>query len=36
MKAVTWNGKRDMRVESVPDPSIVNPHDAILRVTSTG
>jgi threonine dehydrogenase-like Zn-dependent dehydrogenase len=35
MRAVTWNGKRDMRVESVPDPSIVNPHDAILRVTST-
>jgi threonine dehydrogenase-like Zn-dependent dehydrogenase len=35
MKAVTWHGKRDMRLETVPDPSIVNPHDAILRVTST-
>ncbi|MDX2086624.1 MAG: zinc-dependent alcohol dehydrogenase [Kofleriaceae bacterium] len=35
MRAIVWNGKRDMRVESVPDPSIVNPHDAILRVTST-
>ena len=35
MKAVTWHGKRDVRVENVPDPSIVNPHDAIVRVTST-
>ncbi len=35
MKAVTWHGKQDMRVENVPDPQIVNPHDAILRVTST-
>jgi threonine dehydrogenase-like Zn-dependent dehydrogenase len=35
MRAVVWHGKRDIRVESVPDPSIVNPHDAIVRVTST-
>ncbi|HLL23557.1 MAG TPA: alcohol dehydrogenase catalytic domain-containing protein, partial [Kofleriaceae bacterium] len=35
MKAVVWNGKRDMRVENVPDPTIVNPHDAIVKVTST-
>ena len=35
MKAVTWHGRKDMRVENVPDPQIVNPHDAILRVTST-
>jgi threonine dehydrogenase-like Zn-dependent dehydrogenase len=35
MKAVVWHGKRDVRVENVPDPSIVNPHDAILRVSST-
>ena len=35
MKAVVWNGKRDMRIENVPDPMIVNPHDAIVRVTST-
>jgi threonine dehydrogenase-like Zn-dependent dehydrogenase len=35
MKAVVWNGKRDMRVETVPDPAIVNPHDAIIRVSST-
>jgi threonine dehydrogenase-like Zn-dependent dehydrogenase len=35
MKAVTWHGKRDVRVESVPDPVIRNPTDAIVRVTST-
>jgi threonine dehydrogenase-like Zn-dependent dehydrogenase len=35
MRAVTWHGKRDMRVETVPDPEILNPHDAIVRVTST-
>jgi threonine dehydrogenase-like Zn-dependent dehydrogenase len=35
MKAVVWHGKRDMRVEEVPDPSIINPHDAIVRVSST-
>jgi threonine dehydrogenase-like Zn-dependent dehydrogenase len=35
MKAVTWHGRHDVRVERVPDPEIVNPHDAIVRVTST-
>jgi threonine dehydrogenase-like Zn-dependent dehydrogenase len=35
MKAVCWNGKQDVRVEDVPEPRIVNPHDAIVRVTST-
>ncbi|MBV9270480.1 MAG: glutathione-dependent formaldehyde dehydrogenase [Candidatus Eremiobacteraeota bacterium] len=35
MKAVTWHGVKDVRVETVPDPQIVNPHDAIVRVTST-
>ncbi|HZV32933.1 MAG TPA: zinc-dependent alcohol dehydrogenase [Verrucomicrobiae bacterium] len=35
MKAVCWHGKHDVRVENVPDPKIINPHDAILRVTST-
>jgi threonine dehydrogenase-like Zn-dependent dehydrogenase len=35
MRAVVWNGKRDMRVETVADPTIVNPHDALLKVTST-
>jgi threonine dehydrogenase-like Zn-dependent dehydrogenase len=36
MKAVTWHGKRDVRVESVPDPTIHEPTDAIVRITSTG
>jgi threonine dehydrogenase-like Zn-dependent dehydrogenase len=36
MKAATWQGPRDIRVEEVPDPTIVNPTDAIIRVTSTG
>jgi threonine dehydrogenase-like Zn-dependent dehydrogenase len=35
MKAVCWYGKYDVRVENVPDPTILNPRDAILRVTST-
>ena len=35
MKAVTWQGKRDVRVEDVPDPQIQEPTDAIVRVTST-
>ncbi|MEU5893043.1 zinc-dependent alcohol dehydrogenase [Streptomyces sp. NPDC047461] len=36
MKAVTWQGKRDVRVEDVPDPGIQEPTDAVIRVTSTG
>jgi threonine dehydrogenase-like Zn-dependent dehydrogenase len=36
MKALTWHGKRDVRVETVPDPTIQEPTDAIIRVTSTG
>ncbi|WP_432055363.1 zinc-dependent alcohol dehydrogenase [Streptomyces sp. bgisy022] len=36
MKAVTWQGKRDVRVETVPDPRIEEPTDAIIRVTSSG
>jgi len=35
MKAVTWQGRRDVRVESVPDPKIEQPTDAIVEVTST-
>ena len=35
MKAVTWHGPEDVRVESVPDPVILNPQDGIVRVTST-
>ena len=35
MKAVCWMGKGSIEVHTVPDPQIVNPHDAILRVTRT-
>ena len=35
MRALTWQGKHDVRVETVPDPEIVNPRDCILKVTST-
>jgi threonine dehydrogenase-like Zn-dependent dehydrogenase len=33
MKALCWNGVRDLRVERVPDPEILNPKDAIVKVT---
>jgi threonine dehydrogenase-like Zn-dependent dehydrogenase len=36
MKALTWHGRRDVRVDTVPDPSIEQPTDAIIRVSSTG
>jgi threonine dehydrogenase-like Zn-dependent dehydrogenase len=36
MKAVTWHGPRDIRVDDVPDPRIQDRTDAIIRVTSTG
>jgi threonine dehydrogenase-like Zn-dependent dehydrogenase len=36
MKAVTFHGKRDVRVDQVPDPKIEEPTDAIIRVTSSG
>jgi len=35
MRAVTWQGHRDIRVETVPDPTIIEPTDAVIRVTST-
>jgi threonine dehydrogenase-like Zn-dependent dehydrogenase len=35
MKAVCWEGTNDVRVERVPDPTILNPRDAIVRITST-
>jgi len=35
MKALCWNGKYDVRVENVPDPEILNPRDAIVKITST-
>ena len=36
VKAVVWHGRHDVRVESVPDPTIREPGDAIVRITSTG
>src|SRR5690606_10783462 len=36
MKAAVWHGRRDVRVETVPDPTIGDPTDAIIRVTSSG
>ena len=36
MRAVTWHGKRDVRVDTVPDPKIQEPTDAIVRITSSG
>ncbi len=35
MKANCWNGKRQVRVEQVPDPQILNARDAIVKITST-
>ncbi|GAA4441490.1 zinc-dependent alcohol dehydrogenase [Phytohabitans houttuyneae] len=36
MRAVTWQGRRDVSVDTVPDPKLQEPTDAIIRVTSTG
>ena len=36
MRAVTWQGKRDVQTVEVPDPKIEEPTDAIIKVTSTG
>lgn len=36
MKAAVWHGRRDVRVEDVPDPTIEEPTDAVVRVTSSG
>jgi threonine dehydrogenase-like Zn-dependent dehydrogenase len=35
MRAVCWEGKKDVRVHTVPDPKILNPRDAIVKVTAT-
>jgi threonine dehydrogenase-like Zn-dependent dehydrogenase len=35
MKALCWNGKNNVSVENVPDPQIINPRDAIIKITST-
>jgi threonine dehydrogenase-like Zn-dependent dehydrogenase len=36
MKAVAWHGTHDVRVDTVPDPTIEKPTDAIIRITSSG
>ncbi|WP_013322445.1 zinc-dependent alcohol dehydrogenase [Gloeothece verrucosa] len=35
MKAVCWQGTNKVTVESVPDPKIINPRDAVIKITST-
>jgi threonine dehydrogenase-like Zn-dependent dehydrogenase len=35
MRALTWHGAHDVRVDTVDDPEIINPRDAIIKVTST-
>ena len=35
MRALTWHGKHDVRVETVDDPKIINPRDIILKITAT-
>ncbi|MER5569206.1 zinc-dependent alcohol dehydrogenase [Streptomyces goshikiensis] len=36
MRAVTWQGRRKIEVATVPDPQIVEPTDAVIKVTTTG
>jgi threonine dehydrogenase-like Zn-dependent dehydrogenase len=36
MKALTWQGNQDVRIEDVPDPKIEKPTDAVIKVTSSG
>ena len=35
MKALCWFGKNDVRIEDVPEPKILNPRDAIIKITRT-
>jgi threonine dehydrogenase-like Zn-dependent dehydrogenase len=35
MRALAWHGKHDVRMDTVPDPEILNPRDAIIKITST-
>jgi threonine dehydrogenase-like Zn-dependent dehydrogenase len=35
MRALCWHGPKDVRVDNVPDPKILNPRDAVLKITST-
>ena len=36
MRALSWHGVRDVRIDTVPDPGLQDPTDAIIRVTSSG
>ena len=35
MKAVCWQGTKDVRVRDVPEPQVINPRDAVIRITTT-
>jgi threonine dehydrogenase-like Zn-dependent dehydrogenase len=35
MRALTWHGRHDVRVDTVDDPEIINPRDAIIKITAT-
>src|SRR5439155_7839412 len=35
MKALCWHGTGDVRIDNVPEPKILNPRDAVVRVTTT-
>src|SRR6187551_281100 len=35
MRALTWHGKHDVRVDTVDDPEIINARDAIIKITAT-
>jgi len=35
IRALTWHGKKDVRIDNAPDPTILNPRDAIIEVTLT-
>ncbi|MFE2157649.1 zinc-dependent alcohol dehydrogenase [Streptomyces lydicus] len=36
MRALTWHGRRDVRIDTVPDPQITDPTDVLVKITSTG
>jgi threonine dehydrogenase-like Zn-dependent dehydrogenase len=36
MKALVWHGRRDVRIDTVPDPAIEDPTDVVIEVTSSG
>ncbi|MFI1431742.1 zinc-dependent alcohol dehydrogenase [Streptomyces lydicus] len=36
MRALTWHGRRDVRIDAVPDPQITDPTDVLVKITSTG